>query len=103
MIIRYEQSFYKARIAELEGYYSQLSGHLDRLEQLREEMYQFWEDQNAQEAGQVLQQTILKVKNHMDRVQTNLILNKSIVEQMEGLKAENSGELGAAMSLLGKL
>ena len=53
-IIKYVQSQYEAKIAELEQYYILLQQHLNKMENLKENMFQFWDDDNARQAGQVL-------------------------------------------------
>ena len=41
--VRYTKAQYMARITELEGYHGQLQQHLEKLEELREQVFVFWE------------------------------------------------------------
>ena len=52
--VRYTKAQYMARITELEGYHGQLQQHLEKLEELREQVFVFWEDANAEKIGKIL-------------------------------------------------
>lgn len=49
--VRYTKAQYMARITELEGYHGQLQQHLEKLEELREQVFVFWEDANAEKSA----------------------------------------------------
>ena len=58
VVLKYTQSTYDAKITELEGYLSQLQDHYDRLEALKADMYNFWNDDNSIKAGEALTTTM---------------------------------------------
>lgn len=82
--VRYTKAQYMARITELEGYHGQLQQHLEKLEELREQVFVFWEDANAEKIGKILDIQIRQVQNSMDRTHDLLIFYKSAVEKLDG-------------------
>ena len=86
-IIKYVQSQYEAKIAELEQYYILLQQHLNKMESLKENMFQFWDDDNARQAGQVLTLTIRQVTSSMTMTQETLAFYKSAVAKL-GARAQ---------------
>ena len=82
--VRYTKAQYMARITELEGYHGQLQQHLEKLEELREQVFDFWEDANAEKIGKILDIQIRQVQNSMDRTHDLLIFYKSAVEKLDG-------------------
>lgn len=99
--VRYTQAQYQAKIAELEGYYNQLNQHLERMNSLKSEMFNFWDDANAQTTGQILAVEIRHVQNTMDRVNDTLTFYKSAIEKLEGANISVGDILGDVLGLLG--
>ena len=94
------QSQYEAKIAELEQYYILLQQHLNKMENLKENMFQFWDDDNARQAGQVLTLTIRQVTSSMTMTQETLAFYKSAVAKLGATKSVTSGLLDSALQLL---
>ena len=103
IMINYTKSQYLAKITELEGYYGQLEQHLGRMEDYKKQMFDFWNDQNAQDAGNVLTIEIRQVRNAMDRTADLLTFYKSAVEKMGGAGSTAKAILEDALSVLGGL
>ena len=101
VIVKYTKAQYTAKITELEGYYSQLTTHLTRMEALKEKIYSFWDDANAQTAGLALNKQIRDVKNAMDTTNELLTFYKSAVEKLEGANIKVSDILGDILGVLG--
>ncbi len=99
-IIKYTKAQYTAKITELEGYQSQLSQHLTRMEGLRDNMYSFWNDPNARTAGQMLSIQIRQVRNAMDRTADLLIFYKTAVEKLDASNVSGSSMISEAISVL---
>lgn len=99
-IIKYVQSQYEAKIAELEQYYILLQQHLNKMENLKENMFQFWDDDNARQAGQVITLTIRQVTSSMTMTQETLAFYKSAVAKLGATKSVTSGLLDSALQLL---
>lgn len=103
IVVNYTQSQYNAKIAELEGYYNQLSTHLARMEDLKSRISDFWDDANGQETATILVSEIRHVQSTMDRTSEMLAFYKSTVEGLGGVNVGVSGLLNEALGLLSKL
>lgn len=103
LIVKYSQAQYQAKITELEGYYNQLSQHLATMQDLKNQMYTFWEDENAQKAGQVLAEEIRHVTTTMDRTHETIAFYKSSIEKLDGVNVDVGGLFQDALSVLGTL
>lgn len=101
--LKFSKSQYMAKISELEGYYAQLEQHLARMEELKSEMFNFWDDPNAQTAGQVLAIQIRSVRSAMDRTSDMLNFYKSAVEKLGGTDSAVKDLISDALNLLSGL
>lgn len=101
--IKYTKSQYAAKITELEGQYSQLESHLSSLEGYKEQMYQFWDDENARKTGEALASMIRQVKNSMDRTKDMITFYKSTVEKLDGANIEVASSISDAIGILAKM
>lgn len=102
-IIKYTKAQYTAKITELEGQYSQLESHLSTLEGYKEQMYQFWDDENARTTGQALATMVRQVKNSMDRTKDMINFYKSTIEKLDGANINVSSSISDALGVLGKI
>ena len=102
-ILKYSKAQYLAKISELEGYYGQLEQHLQRMEDLKSQMFQFWNDKNAQTTGQILAIEIRSVRSAMDRTNDMLTFYRSTVEQLGGTDGAVGDILQQALSMLSGL
>lgn len=102
-ILKYSKAQYQAKITELEGYYAQLEQHLQKMEELKSQMFTFWDDKNAQTTGQILAIEIRSVRSAMDRTNDMLTFYKSAVEKLGGTDGAVGDLLQDALSLLGGL
>jgi len=101
LTVKYTKAQYQAKISELEGYYNQLAQHLARMQELRSQMFNFWNDSNAQTTGQILSVQIRSVQNAMDRTTDTLIFYKSAIEKLDGANLSVGDLLGDALKILG--
>ena len=101
--IKYTKGQYQAKIAELEGYYNQLNQHLTNMEELKSQMFSFWNDATARETGQVLAVEIRSVQSAMDRTQDTLTFYKPAIEKLDGANISALDILGDALGILGGL
>ena len=101
--VRYTKAQDMARITELEGYHGQLQQHLEKLEELREQVFVFWEDANAEKIGKILDIQIRQVQNSMDRTHDLLIFYKSAVEKLDGANLDVGQVLESALGTLAGL
>lgn len=101
--VKYTKAQYTAKISELESYYSQLETHLNTMEGLKDQMYQFWDDANARETGNALTTEIRQVRNAMDRTNDMLTFYKSAVDKLDGANLSVGGTITDALGILGKI
>lgn len=103
LIINYTEAQYKAKIIELEGYFQQLERHLTRMEELKQGMGSFWNDENARKAGENLYSQIRQVINSMDRTQDMINFYKSSVESLTNVGTAAMADLEEALGLTSSL
>jgi len=101
--IKYTKAQYQAKITELEGCYTQLETHLASMESLKEQMYQFWSDENARSTGTVLSAQIRQVKNAMDRTRDMITFHKSAIDKLEGANISAASAISDALGVIAKL
>jgi len=101
--IKYTKAQYQAKVTELEGYYNMLSQHLTKMQDLKSKMFEFWDDENARMAGQVLAIKIRSVENTMDITNDSIIFYKSAIDKLDGASLSVGDLLGDALSVLGVL
>ena len=100
ILVKYSKAQYLAKIAEIEGYHNQLKVHLERMQELKEHMFTFWNDPNAQKAGMLLANEIRAVQNAMDRTNATLSFYKTTVEKLDGADISAKELLEEAIGLL---
>lgn len=101
VILKYAKGEYQAKISELEGYYNQLTQHLDRMNELKEGMFNFWNDDRARKAGILLTSEINSVRNAMDRTHDMINFYKSAVAKFDGSISSVEDVLEAAQYIVG--
>ena len=102
-ILNYSKAEYQAKITELEGYYAQLGQHLERMENLKSEMFNYWNDEAARKAGLILSSEIRSVRSAMDSTSDMMNFYKSAVEKFNGTIASIQDLLDEANFVVGGL
>lgn len=100
-VVKYTKAQYEAKISELEGYHNQLNEHLARMEDLKSQLFKFWNDSNAQTTGMILAEQIRKVRTAMDRTTDSINMYKSAIENLEGVNFSAGNILSEALKILG--
>ena len=103
IVVNYTKAQYVAKITELEGYYRSLESHLARMEELKSQMFNFWDDENARKTGEILAIEIRQVRNAMTRTSDLLTFFKSTVEKLDGANLNVGNVLSDALGILGGL
>ena len=101
IIINYTKQQYIAKIDELQGYYNLLEQHLNRMTTLKTEMFNFWDDPDAQKAGYVLNTMINRVQFTMDQTSEMIIFYRNAVNKFTGVGVINDELLEKAFTMLG--
>lgn len=102
-IFNYTKSKYEAKITVMEGLLADLEGHKAELEVLKEEIPQFWNDDNAYETKLVLDSTIRSVEHSMFMVKQSLETLRTVVNELDGSKEELHNHVTQAKALLDAL
>lgn len=100
IVVKYTKSQYMTKINELEGYHAELQTHLTRMEELKEQIAQFWNDENGQAAAKALVHEIRQVKNSMDRTSDLLLFYKNCVDKLDSADIDVKSVIESALSLL---
>ena len=115
-ILKYSAGTYQRKISALEGYYSQLVTHLDQLQNLQEQMKDFWDGSaSSAEYMRLIGEKINEVKNRMDDCKNTNIQYQQVVDDLSnaGSTVDNivsdvksasqatSDAAGAAASIIG--
>ena len=100
MIIKYAKGVYLQKVTELESHYNLLSTHLERMNGLKEQMYQFWNDKHARDMAQVLTEEIRKVQTAMDRTRELIGVYKGCIEHLDGSDLSVTDTLQSLLSML---
>lgn len=98
IVINYSKAQYTEKITELEGYYAMLQEHLNRMEELKTQMFDFWDDEDARTAAKALQEQIIKVKNQMEYTALTLTNFRTTVAEMDSTKSLVGSDLEKAIS-----
>lgn len=99
----YMESAYTSRIDILEGYVNQLSIHLDRLEELKSQVKDFWGDVSAPMYLDQLTKAIVGVRNAMDRANGIITLHKNVVSDMKADKAKTDAVIEDIAQTIGAI
>lgn len=99
-LFNYTRNEYEIKVAELEELIARLNQHLDRLQELRSQIPQFWDDENARETGVVLDKTIKRVLDAMNLSENLSRTYKSTIEALGGSKETLAELIGDAMGIL---
>ena len=99
-VFNYTKNLYETRISELERLIARLKEHLSQLEAYRDEMPQFWNDDNARKTGEALDATILSVKNAMATAESLNRTLKGVVDSLGGSNSVLQNAIQDALNLL---
>ena len=87
-ILKYSAGTYQRKISALEGYYSQLVGHLEQLNALQEQMKEFWDGSSSSVAYMnLIGDKINEVKARMDDCNNTNIEYQQIVDDLSNAGA----------------
>ncbi len=100
MIIKYTKQQYQAKVTELEGFYNQLVTHEGRMTELKSEMFQFWDDPNAQKTAQILTSQLQHVHNAMDQIAATISFYKSAIDKLSATGTIVDSILEKALGIL---
>lgn len=97
VIINYTKKDYDAKITELQGYYDTLEKHLEKMNALKSQIFDFWNDENARKTGTILARMIQSVEFTMNQTNDALIFYRTCVDKFTGVNATIDDLLGQAL------
>jgi prefoldin subunit 5 len=99
-VLNYQASVYNQQIQTIQGHLGRLQTCYDNMERLKTEIWTFWNDERAREAGIMLDKTMQRVRNEMSRATKLMNVYTSTVTYvtdadaaMEDLKDDAFGAL----------
>lgn len=102
-VFNYTKDVYENKISELETSIARLNEHLDTLRDLKSQIPQFWEDDNARETAQALDKTIRKVEQQMSTAESLMQTLRTAVNSLDSSKEELHKSIEDALGLLNLL
>lgn len=103
LILNYSKKQYVEKIEQLEGYLQKLNLHLAEMESLQGKIKNFWNDDNANRAAQLLGLEIEAVKGAMKTTQETINFYRATVESFDETKKKVDEKFDAAFSILNNL
>ena len=103
IIIRYTQSVYQNKVNNLMNLHGELQTHLANLEGYRDQIKNFWNDDEGMAYYNLVNTEIRAVKNAMNRVQNLHTIYSDSVDELNSAKTATSGLLEEAGSILSGL
>ncbi len=99
----YVKQDYQIAISNLERLVGELEGHLQTLKTLRDNVPNFWDDEEGKKTYEALVRTISAVQLKMDHAKGLLRVYKEAVDSFDISKSTVSGLLEDAVGVLGSL
>ena len=103
IIIRYSKSIYETKIGQLEGYANQLQAHLQTLEGLKDQVKNFWDDDEAADYLTTLSTQIIAVRNALDQTNRTKMMYEEVKGDLDKTQAATSGLLSEAGQIISSL
>lgn len=102
-VLHYSKGVYQNKINEIENFIKRLDDHLVTLRDYRSQIGNFWDDENARQAGKDLDILIRQVTNAQERARDMLGVYNKIVQDLDNANQSTLGLLGEAGDILGAL
>lgn len=102
LMFNYTKNEYEQKITELEGLIAALEDHLVEMRALKEQIPQFWDDENAREVSWDSVAKIGETERNMETGKTYLRTLRTVVSELDGSKglmADTIEDLKALTSL----
>lgn len=103
LMINYTKGWYEDKVDELSNLISRLQRHLKELDNLKDELSTFWDDENAQKMLQTTKLTIDKTSNAMKLCEGLMATFKDTISKMDTAKSNLGSFLDDAVGLLESL
>ena len=101
--LNYAKNVYDKRVDELNTYYNRLYEHVDRLEELRSQLRNCWDDDNERKYDAILSEQILAVRNAAEKTKEIKQIHEEAVAQFENLNSFGEGVIDGIKNIIGVL
>lgn len=99
-IFNYTKDVYEAKVTELTNLIARLQNHWDELENLKDEIPSFWDDDNAKKANDAIFLTMERTKDAMDVAQRLLDNFKETISNLDNSQTTLGEFIGDALGIL---
>ena len=103
LIVKYTRGVYEEKINRLEAQQTQLVNHLNNLENYRLQMRAFWQDDQGDNYGRVIEENIKKVTTALKQVTDLKEIFNQVVEGLEETQEEMNELVDVAMQAIGAI
>lgn len=101
LVLKYSANEYETKINTLEGYSKSLEMHLERLENLKGRIGEFWKDEQAAIYVEVITLQIIAVRQAMDDVTELKMMYQNLSGELGGAEIKVKSLVDAAKAVLG--
>ncbi len=102
-VVKYSKQQYLSKISTLQGLFSELGGHLNIMEGLRDRFTHIYTDGNADDIVKELNTQISAVKNAMKEVNEQIALWEAAINEMEETVDGGVGKVDEMHNLISSL
>ena len=103
IVINFQKSVYDAKIAELQGYASELDGHLATLEGYKNEVPHFWGDATGEEYVAKINEQIQQIRNTRASIEGLSNLYESLKAALTDAQSKVSTKISEISGIIGSL
>ena len=103
LVLKYKKAEYENRINTLKDYLARLTTRLENLENYKEQIKEYWEDENADKLYSSLSEMIRSVKSSIERTNTCISMCENTINTVDAGNAGVGEMLGNALKVLAGL
>lgn len=103
LMINYTKSQYDEKVQELQSYAQKLNTHLNNLEGYKNQIRNYWSDEEAEKYQSALNMQIKAIKNALNRVDSLKGIYERTSQELSEQKSKSSAALDEAKQLIDEL
>lgn len=102
-IIKYSKSVYEQKISKMEAYAKELQVHLTTLESLKNQVRNFWDDEQGSRYLSAITDQILKVRDSLDQISSLRATYSDILAELTNSSSMIDGVIEDVTSAVGNV
>lgn len=102
-VFSYSKQEYEERVSKLQVEISKLESHEARLEELRNQIPGFWEDEQATKAYKLISEELSEVRRYTEWAKDTLQIMQETVQELDGKQNRLGNLLEELISMTGQL